>query len=163
MAGCSLTMSPVSVFAQTAVRRSVRRLAAAASHAARGPERAFAGASPTTFLSHHSHAGHSRVPVAPLRRGVSATARAILDAVPVPEKGEPAAQKPSSSDEDEYKWAPRDPKVHSLEGSLVILEGVGGDVKPGTLFDIGENGTTAVLLSHREPKTFALMFDASGT
>jgi F-type H+-transporting ATPase subunit alpha len=52
----------------------------------------------------------------------------------------------------------RERKVHSLEGSLAILEGVGGDVKPGTLLDIGTNGVTGVLVSHREPKTFALMY-----
>ena len=57
--------------------------------------------------------------------------------------------------------APRAGAVHSVEGSLAILEGISGDVKPGTLLDVGGAGATAVLLAHREPKTFALVYSGA--
>ena len=53
-------------------------------------------------------------------------------------------------------------QVHSLEGHLAILTGVAGDVKPGTLLKLGANGATGILLAHREPKTFALMYSLGG-
>ena len=145
-------MSPVSVFAQTA-RRSARRLAAAGAQAShRG--NTFAGHTSYFGGSHHV-TGHGCInSVPPLRRQQhSSTVRAIIDAAAVPE--------PEVNEDDEEKYAARDPKVHSIEGSLAILEGVGGDVKPGTLFDIGNDGATAVLLSHREPKTFALLYEGN--
>ena len=34
----------------------------------------------------------------------------------------------------------------------------GGDVQPGTLLKLGTSGVTGILLSHREPKSFALLY-----
>ena len=50
------------------------------------------------------------------------------------------------------------PSVHSCQGQLAILQGLGGDVHPGTLLKLGTSGVTAILLAHREPKSFALLY-----
>jgi hypothetical protein len=42
--------------------------------------------------------------------------------------------------EDNYPRVP--PSVHSLQGNLAILQGVGGDVQPGTLLKLGTSGVT---------------------
>ena len=155
MAGVSHAMSPASVFASTA-RRSSRLFTAAARLAPRPPAGAAcasraAGIHPPVCraraLAHpSSHAS---------ARGLHVSrVRAVADpAVPEPSEAETRAE--ISADED---GATRAGVVHSVEGSLAILEGIGGDVKPGTLLDIGEKGATGVLLSHREPKSFALLY-----
>ena len=153
MAGVSHAMSPASVFASTA-RRSSRLFTAAARLAPRPPAGAAcasraAGIHPPVCraraLAHpSSHAS---------ARGLHVSrVRAVADpAVPEPSEAETRAE----ADED---GATRAGVVHSVEGSLAILEGIGGDVKPGTLLDIGEKSATGVLLSHREPKSFALLY-----
>ena len=153
MAGVSHAMSPASVFASTA-RRSSRLFTAAARLAPRPPAGAAcasraAGIHPPVcraraFAHPGSHAS---------ARGLHVSrVRAVADpAVPEPSEAETRAE----ADED---GATRAGVVHSVEGSLAILEGIGGDVKPGTLLDIGEKSATGVLLSHREPKSFALLY-----
>jgi F-type H+-transporting ATPase subunit alpha len=153
MAGVSHAMSPASVFASTA-RRSARLFTAAARLAHRPPAGAAcasraAGIHPPVcraraFAHPGSHAS---------ARGLHVSrVRAVADpAVPEPSEAETRAE----ADEDETRRAG---VVHSVEGSLAILEGIGGDIKPGTLLDIGDAGATGVLLSHREPKSFALLY-----
>jgi hypothetical protein len=157
MAGVSHAMSPASVFASTA-RRSARRLTAAA-HLAHRPSAGAAyatraaGIHPSVCAARAlaSSAGPGRARAFPRGLHVSRV-RAVADpAVPEPpSKAEPPAAAAAADDD----AAPRAGVVHSVEGSLAILEGIGGDVKPGTLLDVGGAGATAVLLAHREPKTF---------
>ena len=49
--------------------------------------------------------------------------------------------------------------VHAVEGPLAVLSGVGADVPPGTLIRLGD-AAEGFIISHREPKTFALMYAA---
>ena len=159
MAGVSHAMSPASVFASTA-RRSARRLTAAA-HLAHRPSAGAAYA--TRAAGIHPSVCAARALASPggpggaraFPRGLHVSrVRAVADpAVPEPPSNvEPAA---AAADDDA---APRAGAVHSVEGSLAILEGISGDVKPGTLLDVGGAGATAVLLAHREPKTVALVY-----
>jgi hypothetical protein len=162
MAGVSHAMSPASVFASTA-RRSARRLTAAA-HLAHRPSAGAAYA--TRAAGIHPSVCAARALASPggpggaraFPRGLHVSrVRAVADpAVPEPPSNvEPAA---AAADDDA---APRAGAVHSVEGSLAILEGISGDVKPGTLLDVGGAGATAVLLAHREPKTFALVYSGA--
>ena len=147
MAGVSHAMSPASVFASTA-RRSARRLTAAA-HLAHRPR---AGAAYAT-RSAGIHPSVPRARAFAVPGTVHASPRG-LHVSRVRAVADPAVPEPPSAPED----APRAGVVRAVEGSLAVLEGIGGDVKPGTLLDIGDGGVTAVLLSHREPKSFALTY-----
>jgi hypothetical protein len=153
MAGVSHAMSPASVFASTA-RRSARRLTAAA-HLAHRPSAGAAYATRAAGIHPSVCAARALASSAPpgraraFPRGLHVSrVRAVADpAVPEPpSKAEPPGA--AAADDDA---APRAGVVHSVEGSLAILEGIGGDVKPGTLLDVGGAGATAVLLAHREP------------
>ena len=163
MAGVSHAMSPASVFASTA-RRSARRLTAAA-HLAHRPSAGAAYATRAAGIHPSVCAARALASSAPpgraraFPRGLHVSrVRAVADpAVPEPpSKAEPPGA--AAADDDA---APRAGVVHSVEGSLAILEGIGGDVKPGTLLDVGGAGATAVLLAHREPKTFALVYSGA--
>ena len=128
-------MSPASVFASTA-RRSARLFTAAARLAHRPPAGAAcasraAGIHPPVcraraFAHPGSHAS---------ARGLHVSrVRAVADpAVPEPSEAETRAEADEAG-------ARRAGVVHSVEGSLAILEGIGGDIKPGTLLDIGDAG-----------------------
>lgn len=171
--GAASVMSPASLFV-TAASRSARRVVASSS----------ASSSSTAASSSFCGGGYSARAVAqlggnvatPIRSGggawvcrshrvasspsfsscsSSAGRRAFLRGVAAR-----AAESPLTSDidigEDSYPRLP--PSVHSLHGDLAILQGVGGDVQPGTLLKLGTSGVTGILLSHREPKSFALLY-----
>ena len=90
---------------------------------------------------------------APRAVGVDASASPELDEL----------DGPSDADADDAAPRAAAPAVHSLENDLAVLEGVGASVPPGTLLAVGaaaaaDGVANAVLLAHREPKTFALAF-----
>ena len=160
MAGVSRAMSPASVFASTA-RRSARRLTAAAHLAHRPKDGAAyatraAGIHPSVCRARAFEQRWGTAHASPRGLHVSRV-RAVADpAVPEPPSN---VEPPAAAADDDA--APRAGAVHSVEGSLAILEGISGDVKPGTLLDVGGAGATAVLLAHREPKTFALVYSGA--
>ena len=167
MAGVSHAMSPASVFASTA-RRSARRLTAAA-HLAHRPSAGAAYATRAAGIHPSVCAARALASSAPpgraraFPRGLHVSrVRAVADpAVPEPPSKAEDDEAAAAADDDADDAAPRAGVVHSVEGSLMILEGIGGDVKPGTLLDVGQGGATAVLLAHREPKTFALVYSGA--
>ena len=167
MAGVSHAMSPASVFASTA-RRSARRLTAAA-HLAHRPSAGAAYATRAAGIHPSVCAARALASSAPpgraraFPRGLHVSrVRAVADpAVPEPPSKAEHDEAAAAADDDADDAAPRAGVVHSVEGSLMILEGIGGDVKPGTLLDVGQGGATAVLLAHREPKTFALVYSGA--
>ena len=167
MAGVSHAMSPASVFASTA-RRSARRLTAAA-HLAHRPSAGAAYATRAAGIHPSVCAARALASSAPpgraraFPRGLHVSrVRAVADpAVPEPPSNVEPPAAAAAADDDNADAAPRAGAVHSVEGSLAILEGIGGDVKPGTLLDVGGAGATAVLLAHREPKTFALVYSGA--
>ena len=118
---------PASVFASTA-RRSARRLTAAAlSPTAPPPGPRTPRAPPASTLCLRRARAPSPGPRGRARpaRPARPRVRAVADpAVPEPLAREPAA---AAADDDA---APRAGAVHSVEGSLAILEGISGDVKP---------------------------------
>ena len=154
MAGVSRAMSPASVFASTA-RRSARRLTAAA-HLAHRPKDGAAYATRAAGI----HPSVCRARAFEQRWGTAHASPRGLHVSRVRAVADPAVPEPPSAPEDAARddGAARAGVVRAAEGSLVVLEGIGGDVKPGTLLELGDAGVTAVLLAHREPKTFALVY-----
>ena len=143
-------MGPASMFA-SAARRSARcafsslRAAAAAPRPGSAPTRDAAASFSSVLASSStsSFAAHRGTTLLPIPRHrarrltLAAAAEANVSDIDIGEDANPKLP----------------PAVSSLvDGSLVVLEGVGGDVAPGTIVHLGADGAKAVLLSHREPK-----------
>ena len=123
-------MSPASLFA-TVARRSTRHASSTV-------------ASLTTCARGY----------APARPGLSQLARRL--AAPRAVSTVTAEIEPP---EEEVAFQRGPASVHAVEGPLAVLSGVGADVPPGTLVRLGD-AVQGFILSHREPKTFALMYAA---
>ncbi len=150
--------APTLAFARDALlapRAAAHRASAAAAAAAAAPRRA------RVVVPRVRSLGAPRVDRAiassstpPRAVGVDASASPELDEL----------DGPSDADADDAAPRAAAPAVlHSLENDLAVLEGVGASVPPGTLLAVGaaaaaDGVANAVLLAHREPKTFALAF-----
>jgi F-type H+-transporting ATPase subunit alpha len=92
-------------------------------------------------------------------RGTEAVARARIAGKPVPEDARSSAAPTVESVEDEDRMKNFSGTCARAErGGVVALEGMRSAAPPGAVLRFADGGR-AVLLSHREPKTFALMFD----
>lgn len=173
--GAVSVMGPASVFV-AAARRTARRSHAAAVAATRpcaqppsSGYRARVVPAPScgTGSAHVSGVGGVSG-VTPIRSGHASASRhagrrsSFRGYVAAHAEAPPSASSQVSDidvgDDDDVQ--PNDPpSVVRTEGNLAILHGLGGDVKPGTLLKLGDEGdVTAILLSHREPKSFALLY-----
>ena len=163
VAGAASAMSPASLLS-AAARRSARHASSSAFAASRAAVHrpvpaACAGGIPAVARRPLVAAARPTPTPNPHRALRGVAAQAIADAT-----ADDQIDVDATADVDATRGPPQ---VHSLEGHLAVLTGVGGDVKPGTLLELGANGATGILLAHREPKTFALMYalgaDPSGS
>ena len=172
--GVAFVMSPASVFV-TAARRSARGLARASGGLPGGTHRVHSGRRARVVValqglasSRHGEV-HTRGCMSDFRGSIraarsvvvgravdEAAARAAAEAAlnePSPAEGSSAA----CGEDDEAAFPRVPPSVHSCEGPLAVLQGISGELAPGTVLRVGTS--TGILLSHREPKSFALIYD----
>jgi len=87
-------------------------------------------------------------------------ARAHVAGKPVPDDARSRAAPTVSDVEDEDRMKNFSGTCARAErGGVVALDGMRSAAPPGAVLTFADDGGRAVLLSHREPKTFALMFD----